>query len=40
LIRLRVVVGVVGIVSLAVAGMTVALIIPRVHHLKDFLEER
>jgi hypothetical protein len=34
LFHLRVVVGVVG---LAVAGLTIALIIPCVHHLRDFL---
>jgi hypothetical protein len=34
LLHLRVVVGVVGLV---VAGLTVALIVPRVHHLRDFL---
>jgi hypothetical protein len=27
----------VGIVHLFVAGLTVALIVPRVHHLRDFL---
>jgi hypothetical protein len=36
LLHLRVVVGVVGIVGLAVAGPIVALIVPRVRHLKDF----
>jgi mannitol-specific phosphotransferase system IIBC component len=34
LLHLRVVVGVVGLV---VASLTVALIVPRVHHLRDFL---
>jgi hypothetical protein len=34
LLHLRVVVG------LAVAGLTVALIVPCVHHLRDFLQER
>jgi hypothetical protein len=34
LLHLRVVVGVVGLV---VAGLTVTLIVPRVHHLRDFL---
>jgi hypothetical protein len=33
LLHLRVVVGVVGLV---VAGLTVALIVPCVHHLRDF----
>jgi uncharacterized membrane protein YhaH (DUF805 family) len=33
LLHLRVVVGIVG---LAVAGLTIALIVPRVHHLRDF----
>jgi hypothetical protein len=36
LLHLRVDVGVVDIVSLAVAGLTVALIVPRVHHIRDF----
>jgi hypothetical protein len=36
LLHLRVVVGVVGIVGLAVAGLTVPLIVPHVHHLRDF----
>jgi hypothetical protein len=40
LLHLRVVVGGVGIVGLAIAGLTIALIVPHVHHLKDFLEER
>jgi hypothetical protein len=35
-LHLRVVVGVVGIVGLVVAGLTVALIDPCVHHLRDF----
>jgi uncharacterized membrane protein YhaH (DUF805 family) len=34
LLHLKVVIGVVG---LAVAGLTVTLIVPRVHHLRDFL---
>jgi hypothetical protein len=34
LLHLRVVVGVVGLV---VASLTVALIVPHVHHLRDFL---
>jgi hypothetical protein len=33
LFHLRVVVGIVG---LAIAGLIVALIVPRVHHLRDF----
>jgi hypothetical protein len=33
LLHLRVVVGVVG---LAIAGLTIALIVPYVHHLRDF----
>jgi hypothetical protein len=33
LLHLRVVVGIVGLV---VAGLTVALIVPRVHHLRHF----
>jgi uncharacterized membrane protein YhaH (DUF805 family) len=33
LLHLRVVVGVVGLV---VAGLTIALIVPHVHHLRDF----
>jgi hypothetical protein len=37
LLYLRVVV---GIVSVAVAGLAVALIVPRVHHLRDFFEKR
>jgi hypothetical protein len=37
LFHLRVVVGVIGIVGMVVAGLTVALIVPRVHHLRDFL---
>jgi hypothetical protein len=36
LLHLRVVVGVVGNIVLAVAGLTIALIVPRVHHLRDF----
>jgi hypothetical protein len=36
LLHLRVVVEVVGIVDLAVAGLTNALIVPHVHHLRDF----
>jgi hypothetical protein len=36
LLHLRVVVAVVGIVGLAVVGLTVALIVPRVHHQRDF----
>jgi hypothetical protein len=36
LLHLWVVVGVIGIVGLADAGLTVALIVPRVHHLRDF----
>jgi hypothetical protein len=36
LLHLRVVVGVVGIVGLTIAGLTVALIVPRVHHLRVF----
>jgi uncharacterized membrane protein YhaH (DUF805 family) len=36
-LHLRVVVGIIGIVGLAVVGLTVALILPRVHHLRDFL---
>jgi mannitol-specific phosphotransferase system IIBC component len=31
---------VVGIVGLVVAGLTVAMIVPHVHHLRHFLEER
>jgi hypothetical protein len=31
---------VVAIVGLDVAGLAIALAIPRVHHLRDFLEER
>jgi mannitol-specific phosphotransferase system IIBC component len=37
LLHLRVVVGIVGLV---IAGLAVALIVPHVHHLSDFLEER
>jgi hypothetical protein len=37
LLYLRVVVGVVG---LAVAGLTVALMVPCLHHLRDFGQER
>jgi hypothetical protein len=40
LLHLRVVVGIAGIVGLGVAGLAVALIVPRVHHLRDFSEER
>jgi hypothetical protein len=36
LLHLWVVVGIIGIVGLADAGLTVALIVPRVHHLRDF----
>jgi hypothetical protein len=36
LLHLRVVVGIIDIVGLAVAGLTVALIVPHVHHLRDF----
>jgi hypothetical protein len=36
LLHLRVAIGVVGIVGLAVAGLTIALIIPHVHHLRGF----
>jgi hypothetical protein len=36
LLHLRVVVGVVGIVVLAIASLTIALIVPRVHHLRNF----
>jgi hypothetical protein len=36
LLHLRVVVGVVGIFGLAIAGLTIALIVSRVHHLRDF----
>jgi hypothetical protein len=36
LLHLRVVIGVVGIIGLAIAGLTVALIVPHVHHLRDF----
>jgi hypothetical protein len=36
LLHLRVVVAVVGIFGLAIAGLTVALIVSRVHHLRDF----
>jgi hypothetical protein len=37
LLHLRVVIGVVGIIiGVAVVGLTVALIVPRVHHLRDF----
>jgi hypothetical protein len=41
LLQLRVVVGIVGLVvaSLVVAGLAVILVIPRVHHLRDFLEK-
>jgi hypothetical protein len=31
---------VVGVVGVAVAGLTIALIVPCVHHLKDFWQER
>jgi hypothetical protein len=31
---------VVGVVGLVVAGLTVALIVPCVHHLRDFCQER
>jgi hypothetical protein len=27
---------VIGIVSLSVAGLTIALVVPRIHHLRDF----
>jgi hypothetical protein len=37
LLYLRVVVGVVG---LPIAGLTIARIVPCVHHLRDFLQER
>jgi hypothetical protein len=40
LLHLRVVVGIIGIVGLVVAGLAVALIVPCVHHLRYFLEER
>jgi uncharacterized membrane protein YecN with MAPEG domain len=40
LLHLRVVVGVVGIVVLAICSLTIALIVPRVHHLRNFWEER
>jgi hypothetical protein len=33
---MRVVVGVVGIVGLVIAGVTIALVVPRVHHLRVF----
>jgi hypothetical protein len=36
LLHLRVAIGVVGIVGLAVAGLTIALIVPHVHHLRGF----
>jgi hypothetical protein len=36
LLHLRVVVGIVGMFSLAVSGLTVALIVHQVHHLRDF----
>jgi uncharacterized membrane protein YhaH (DUF805 family) len=36
LLHMRVVVGVVGIVGLVIAGVTIALVVPRVHHLRVF----
>jgi hypothetical protein len=37
LLQLRVVVGIVGLV---IAGLAIALIVSRVHHLRDFFEKR
>jgi hypothetical protein len=35
-LHLKVVVGIIGIVSLAIVGLAIALIVPHVHHLRDF----
>jgi hypothetical protein len=35
LLHLRVVVGIVGIVGLAIAGLAIALFVPHVHYLRD-----